>query len=52
MFHIASCKDPPPPPEDISDEAREFLDAAMQIEARDRPACRDLLLLPFCADRD
>jgi len=50
MFHIASCKQPPSPPDDISDDAKDFLRLVLQIDPRDRPACQDLLLHPFCTN--
>ncbi len=51
MFHIASSKVPPSPPENISEDAKDFLRQVFQIEPRDRPSCQHLLLLPFCIDR-
>jgi len=43
MFHIASCKTPPQPPDNVSEEAAEFLRHVLQIEPRDRPGCQELL---------
>jgi len=51
MFHIASSKQPPSPPENISEDAKEFLRRVFQIEPRDRPSCQDVLRMPFCIDR-
>lgn len=52
MFHIASCKAPPQPPEHVSEEAKAFLRQVLQVEARDRPTCQHLLQMSFCVDKE
>lgn len=52
MFHIASCQVPPPPPDDVSEDASDFLQQVLQIDPRDRPGCQELLALPFCLAKD
>lgn len=43
MFHIASSKSPPPIPEHLSSEAKEFLRACLQRNPRDRATSTKLL---------
>ena len=43
MFHIASCKQPPSPPDNVSEDAKEFLRKVLQVEEILKPKpCRSI----------
>ena len=50
MFHIASSKDPPPLPEGLSAQARDFLMRCFQRAPRERATAEELLRHPFVAE--
>ena len=49
LFHIASSKAPPPLPDCLSPEGRDFLRKCMNRDARARPTAAELLEHPFAS---
>ena len=47
LFHIASSKAPPPVPDSLSPEGRDFLRQCMRREPRERPTAEELLTHAF-----
>jgi len=47
MFHIGTCREPPPSPEGLSSTAEHFLACCMKIKPSERMMARELLKHPF-----
>ncbi|KAK9725469.1 hypothetical protein RND81_05G145600 [Saponaria officinalis] len=47
LFHIGTTKSPPPIPEHLSPDAKDFLNKCLQTEANSRASASQLLLHPF-----
>ncbi|EKX49238.1 hypothetical protein GUITHDRAFT_85702 [Guillardia theta CCMP2712] len=47
MFHIATAPNGPPLPDDLQEDARDFLGKTFKLDARERPHCAELLKSRF-----
>ena len=50
LFHVATANKPPPIPEEVSVEVREFLDLCFQMEPENRASAEKLLQSHFCSE--